>query len=139
MKLISMVDFNTEQIELFDTIEILDWRIFLKRIRNYTEFLKQPLTLGMFVPCDKEGNVLEKPRAYSNFTSYNKGVLKENHPKVYKECEQYQEAKERVLFEGISKSEFDNAEHQKFKTVEDLLNFSFGLTLTDSAIKQIGL
>ena len=28
---------------------------------NYANFLKQPLNLGMFVPCDKIGNVLEEP------------------------------------------------------------------------------
>ena len=27
----------------------------------YANFLKQPLTLGMFIPCDEYGNVFEVP------------------------------------------------------------------------------
>ena len=32
---------------------------------NYANFLKQLLKLEMFVPCDEDGNVLEKPSAES--------------------------------------------------------------------------
>lgn len=54
----------------------------LKRITEYMFFITQPLTKGMFIPCDKEGEPL---------TSKN-----------YECWEQYQQAKERVLFGGWS-------------------------------------
>ena len=34
------------------------------RMFKYANFLKRPLELGMFIPCDKDGNVLEKPQYY---------------------------------------------------------------------------
>jgi hypothetical protein len=30
------------------------------KVIAYANFLKQPLTLGMFVPCDSNGNVVKK-------------------------------------------------------------------------------
>jgi len=54
---------------------------------SFVEFVTQPLTKGMFIPCDEAGNVLEKSLACLNG---------DNCPI----CEQYQQAKDRVLFEG---------------------------------------
>ena len=34
---------------------------FVNKVINYVNFLKQPLELRMFVPCDEYGNVLEEP------------------------------------------------------------------------------
>ena len=34
---------------------------FYNKSKNYANFLKQPLTLGMFFPTDENGNVLHKP------------------------------------------------------------------------------
>jgi hypothetical protein len=61
---------------------------------NYAIFLKQPLKLGMFVPCDEDGNVLITP------TEFNP---------IYW-SEQYKKAKENVLFEG-----FEVKNHSNFK------------------------
>ena len=33
----------------------------LSKLLDYAKFLKQPLTLGMFVPCDDYGNILQEP------------------------------------------------------------------------------
>ena len=118
-------------------------------IENYANFLKQPLKLGFFVPCDENGNVLDPSDA---FRSCEKGFL-------------YGKAKERVLFKGFevksskihedrefigweiyNPSIFINIgngwqkpEFPDFEIIEDLLSFSKEVKLTDSAIKQIGL
>jgi len=79
MKLISMIDFVLGNDP--------HTKVYSKRCWNYANFLKQPLTLEMFVPCDHEGNVLEEPTGASSFT-YDMETV-------------YQKAKERVLFEGF--------------------------------------
>ena len=103
--------------------------------KQYMQFLWAPLELGMFIPCDKDGNVLSEPKNWSKFIG-----------KDYKyslECKQYQEAKERVLFEGckivdgncikINESTYLVKDVLRlYKTIEDLTQL--GLTLTDKAI-----
>lgn len=150
MKLISNTSFGEfckSKEKEFPTRNVyLDW---YEEIRtNYDNSLKQPLNLGMFVPCDEDGNFLYEPKLnktlevfpYERFSYKNK-------------LTQYQKAKEKVLFEGI---EFERiggvnfikinedtfAFHDfniKFKnlTVEFLVQYN--LLLTESAIKQIGL
>ena len=104
-------------------------------IENYANFLKQPLQLGFFVPCDENGNVLDPSDV---FKSCEKGFL-------------YGKAKERVLFKGFEHYLFmqaDNIKHNKSRKcfsfpnyngviIEDLI--SLEVELTESAIKQIGL
>lgn len=113
------------------------------KILNYSDFLKQPLMLGMFVPCDLENDPLLPPGSAPIYTHSNKYMI------------EYQEAKKRVLFEGI---EYVEAKHEgsynivrickslstinypKFwggVTVESLIPHN--LTLTPTAKKQIGL
>jgi len=65
------------------------WDSFNKVVR-YANFLKQPLTLGMFIPCDEDGNILKEPKFVSP-----EGVKWEDYVK------QFEQAKERVLFEGF--------------------------------------
>lgn len=72
---------------------------FADRLCNYANFLKQPLTLSMFVPCRSDGKPLEKP-------------IEPEAPYNDKQCDiwqqyefyknRYYEAKEAVLFEGFS-------------------------------------
>lgn len=148
MKLISMIYFVLEQLGTKQSSSE-----FKEVVKNYASFLKQPLTLGMFVPCDNEGNVLEEPQTEFK---YLKGSTGED---IQKE---YQKAKERVLFDGFgtrinntSAVQLTNAEkssifffHERSlfyvmgdeyckKKIEDLI--SYGPTLTESAIKQLGL
>jgi hypothetical protein len=60
------------------------------KIKEYCVLITQPLTKGMFVPCDLDGNELEEPIPASFETS-----------QQYRHLQMlYQQAKERVLFEG---------------------------------------
>ncbi|MCT3642303.1 hypothetical protein HZR07_17040 [Elizabethkingia anophelis] len=57
----------------------------VESIRAYAEFLKQPLALWMFVPCDEGGDPMEYPKDFTHdweLTSYDLAI-------------------ERVLFEGF--------------------------------------
>lgn len=125
MKLISTTDFVLEQSKLtgYD-ISDYDWII---RIVNYAKFLKQPLKLEMFVPC-----VNEEPFNYSKHGN----------------AEQYEKAKEKVLFEGCSSMQKGENTIVIFndsaiwltwtnRIIEDLIQYN--LTLTENALKQIGL
>lgn len=49
----------------------------------------------MFIPCDLEGNVLKKPKRWEDDEDNRFHPFPDN-----LECEAYQEAKERVIFEG---------------------------------------
>jgi hypothetical protein len=91
--LTSMTDFVLEQIEL-NNKKINDDSRTLDIIDNYAQFLKTPLSLGMFIPCDEDGNVLITP------TEFNP---------IYW-SEQYKKAKEKVLFKG-----FEVKNHSNFK------------------------
>lgn len=66
---------------------------------KYKDFITQPLTKGMFVPCDEDGNVLEEPLDYSTYSK--RKYIRPDHSCEYNflECETYRQAKERVLFE----------------------------------------
>ena len=102
------------------------------RLGNYAQFLKQPLKLGMFLPCGDMGNVLSDPGLIPSY-----------------ELEQYRKAKERVLFSGfdiisiednclyIHTDECSFCVLFKDESVDDYVNH--GLTLTPTALKQIGL
>ena len=77
---------------------------------KYMDFITQPLTKGMFVPTDKEGNVLEKPKELTEddtdtivdfMEEVARGHIKER-PLV-----EYQLAMERVIFEGYEKDEIE--------------------------------
>ena len=64
MKLISNTSFGklckSKENEFSRRIDYLDW---FERVRtNFDNFLKQPLNIGMFVPCDENGNVLQEPK-----------------------------------------------------------------------------
>lgn len=118
---------------------------FARKVKNYAEFLRQHLTLGMFVPCDEDGNVLfSKPNYYSCFLdgSY------VNKPQLinYENCVRYKKAEEKVLFKGFY-VEFNAVKSPQGgyldvgglqnKTIETIIGAE--LQLTDSAIKLIGL
>lgn len=112
---------------------------------KYARFLKQPLTLGMFVPCDESGNVLKNPLADDN----DAGTDVE-----YKQIK-YNIYKERVLFERFEiihkdkvritiQSEFTQLDYNilngvfdNYTNIEELTRLS--LLLTTYALKQIGL
>lgn len=84
--LISMTDFVLEQLSIKQSTSE-----FKEIVKNYANFLKQPLKLEMFVPCDKDGDVI--PDKENHFTR--------------KELQEYQEARERCLFKGFEIFEMD--------------------------------
>ena len=110
---------------------------------DYAKFLKQPLTLSMFVSCDVDGNVLKE--LFEDFDG-------SNHLWITK----YNEAKEKVLFEGFAwDGEYVSGNNLDFiyvdnsfcedRTIEGFINAwlhehsVMNIELTESAIKQIGL
>ncbi len=143
-RLISMTDFvmqqNMHYANKYITVEKLQLRIL-----NYAMFLKQTLTLGMFVPCDLDGNVLQEAidLTEDNFEEVNHKII------------EYEEAKDRFLFEGfkwinskcISTDDidiyFDSDGIKAYNvlkitdlcSIENLIEFN--LELTQTAQKQI--
>ena len=154
MKLISSTLFGkyckSKEKEFSRRINYLDW---YERVRNnFDNFLEQQLKLEMFVPCDEEGDILEEP------TNYEKRLLNmmtEYNDEIYR----YEQAKEKVLFEGFKIYDYKlnvffylgrkktlsyDKKRKDFitigflpETVEDLIHIQ--PILTESAIKQIGL
>ena len=125
----------------------------LKRITNYARFLKQPLKLEMFVPCDDEGIVLEEPKIEEEYVD-------EHTTQIFA---QYQydldKAKEKVLFEGFKIYDYKlniffylgrlktlsyDKKRKDFitigllpETVEDLINISSQIKLSQTALNSI--
>ena len=108
-----------------------------RRLRdNYDALLKQPLKLEMFIPCYYRNGF---PIAYTKDTLVNSMEL----------LNEFEEAKERVLFKGFEHYLFrqaDNIQHNKSRKcfsfpnyngviIEDLI--SLEVELTETAIKQI--
>ena len=85
---ISQIDFYDKELKI------------LSNIRNYAKFLKQPLKLEMFVPCDDNENVLGEPEIYSQWVRENFNDELENEERI-NQCKDYHQAKEKVLFEGF--------------------------------------
>ena len=97
-KLIKMTDFvlEVEKNSYTETekYNIIEWQTkcdSFDKIVNYTKFLKQPLSKGMFVPCDEDGNVLENPFACDKDSGSEKEFLQIK----------YNNAKEKVIFKGF--------------------------------------
>jgi len=127
--LIGMTDFVLDQEKIVDNSG--DYRIFKKAFNlceKYAKFLKQPLELWMFVPCDEDGNVLKK-------TIIEKYQFGENEIGSYEiPSLEYEQAKERCLF--VWQKGFDyKVICEMFKDLEDIILFEF--ELTETAQKQI--
>lgn len=93
-KLMSMTDFV---LKILNESAPNDFIKAISTIRKYADFLKQPLSLGMFVPCDDQGNVLREPEMYRWYKETGH-LLKHFNEHERFICEQYQKAKEKVLF-----------------------------------------
>lgn len=139
-RLKSMTDFvlNQKQSESFNEKTFINEALIsLEKIRNYANFLKRPLKLEMFVPCDEYGNVLKEPKRWEDYLQYPDSF---DGNKEWYELYDYQQAKEKVLF--VFKPHFDISviKHHILQgmNIEYLANFG-ELELTENAIKQIGL
>lgn len=135
----TMVAFVKEQIE---NAQLEGTGRVLGKIGNYGNFLDQPLSLGMFVPCDLEGNVFE----IIPFHEHKKGSIFE-----FMQHKLFEEAKDRVLFEGFEyhKQNVVSIMHKhgwgiierdlcRLK-VEEYANNRYNLELTPTAQKQLKL
>lgn len=138
MKLISCTEFVKEKSDYYNSACWVDDFSVLNetfnRIKNYAEFLKQPLTLSMLVPCNDKGDVLSNP---VNSTLQSQ-----------KRIEEWEQAKENVIFEGCELiTEYENSwligyEDNAYSilkdfTIEDLIDLN--LTITPTAINKYKL
>jgi hypothetical protein len=95
--------------------------------KNYANFLKQPLTLGMFVPCKPNGKKMTDP-----------SVVACQELLEYDESD-YQQAKERVFFEGVDAKTAKQIMVLCNTVEEAVYKFDFERELTPTALKQIGI
>ena len=124
MQLTSTTNFNLEQFNLLSLRKITPDE-YIHSTERYAKLMKQRLSdhyeingvlahpLNRFIPCDEEGNVLEEPMEWDFVTgeeAHEFGLL----------CEQYQVAKDRMLFE--TDYDIDDIEFiiSYYDTVEDM-------------------
>ena len=140
----SMTDFVIYQYEKLKNEEIntLDYAF---NTGIYAHFFKKPLRLGYFIPCDENDVPLEEPKHYDlwkkhgSFTQYGESIVPE--------CSKFNEAKQRVFFEGfIKEGDFINNNELNVNIwIYDLNKINMqhlitcNLTLTETAKKEIGL
>lgn len=167
-KLIPLSDFVLEQEKslenlLNESLPTLKVASSYDKIVNYTNFLKQPLKLGMFVPCDEFGNILEEPKGFKEWHKW--GVSSKLAYSEIVECQKFWNDKNKVLFEGFeflsSNTVFNSnlglticLDNYQFSiedslgigggdiwgnTLEALAYTNLNLTLTPSALNQIGV
>lgn len=135
----------------------------LLKIDKYARFLKQPLALWMFVPCDGDGNPWIYPPTNEEWEWAKKDSTEAEQSFKQKEYF-FKKAKERVLFEGFKVKTYANgweyiscgsftylissdnklfddnqncAPRETKDTIEELLQCGTYLTLTATAIKSI--
>lgn len=122
MKLLSMTDFVLQVVQIPNVNEAISWEQTenrLNKIYQYSLFLKQPLKLEMFVPCDDEGNFLNEPNKKDYVFEHHPELV--GNPKEYNEdkyrddCLEWIMAKEKVLFEG-----FVFTENQKYSVINKI-------------------
>ncbi|ASW73485.1 hypothetical protein IQ37_19615 [Chryseobacterium piperi] len=134
----------------------------LNLMNNYANFLKHPLTLGMFVPVDADGNVLKEPKNYTSWNSLEHNKKKTNNisdSMGFEEYRIYQKAEQKCFFEGFTVAyngysvvrivaSYDESielsfnktdlKPQTFKDVESLTVFD-EIYLSATALKTIGI
>jgi hypothetical protein len=139
MKLISMTDFVIQQ-----NIHYANQDISLEKLQliilDYAMFIKQPIALGMFVPCDEDGNVLEEKSIFN--------TTDEDYIFDSESFDNYKKAKERVLFKDcttykpMSNSDYYVVEFNEMKIwlthtnrmIEDLVQCDLSLAVSFEAI-----
>ena len=129
--LIPMTDFVLRINEIEKEIDQFfdSWRMKqLRIIENYAKFLKQPLKLEMFVPCDDDGNILENP---------DETIYKEKDKECYGwDMIDYEKAKEKVLFEGFKPYEdYECAKYEEVYVDEEVCDGKFTV---EDLIKDAG-
>ena len=167
MKLISNTLFGkyckSKEKEFSRRIDYLDW--YEKTRNNFDNFLEQPLKLEMFEPCDEDEEILKPQYIAGKEVIYNELVEEFIMDKV----KEYNEAKEKVLFEGFNLNQkdfsklesifcltkecfqitfftkekgcfMDNLKTNKTYEIKTIEDLiQYNLQLTENAVKQIGL
>lgn len=112
MELISMTDFVLEQSESIKS-DMIGYGEFIDKVVNYANFLKQPLKLEMFVPCNDSEKAKEKV--------------------LFKDCSTMQQGENTmvILNDSVIWLTWTN------RIIEDLLKDR--VILTENALKQIGI
>lgn len=147
-KLISMTDFVLGKNQ---PKQYIPKEKHLSIIAKYAEFLSEPLVLGMFVPCDENGNVLKEPsnleRMQAGWADY---PIDENFYRV----QNYDKAQKKVLFKDATITPVEDYYIVKIgkrevwitwteRTIEDVQHinraYEVDFELTESAINQLGL
>lgn len=146
-KLISMTDYVIKEWNGPFNTEVI-----ASNCLRYAEFLKRPLKLEMFVPCDDDGSFLKEPQELDKFCKGYECTC-ENDSDFERDCSyiEYKKAKEKVLFDGFEvihedkvritiQSGFLQLDYSKntdeFKNYSTIEDFTYlGLTLSDSANK----
>ena len=78
------------------------------------KLLNQKLKLEMLIPCDKKGKILEEP---VNYSAYEVKMSAKDFGFNFIDCEEYEQAKEKVLFKGFKISVEKNAIINNEKTI----------------------
>ena len=149
--LIPMTDFVLEQLNEQNS-RTKPMREVFNSLEKYATFLRQPLKLEMFVPCDEDGDILEEPEDYEQRLP---NMMTEYNDEIYR----YEQAKEKVLFEGFKIYDYKlnvffylgrkktlsyDKKRKDFitigllpETVEDLINISSQIKLSQTALNSI--
>ena len=126
--LIPMTDFVLEQLNEQNS-RIKPMREVFNSLEKYATFLRQPLKLEMFVPCDDEGNILEEPEDYELRLP---NMMTEYNDEIYR----YEQAKEKVLFEGFEPYEdYECAKYEDVYIDEEVCDGKFTV---EDLIKDTG-
>ncbi len=125
-KLISMTSFVFNQNEVLQMYKNHDKGVLFERCINYANFLKQPLNLGMFVPVDEKGNVLEEKSIFN--------TTDEDYIFDSELFDEYHHAKERCLFEFNSDFLSFTNEDMTGSNIEELLSDDYDYILTQTEI-----
>ncbi|MBP1165021.1 hypothetical protein JOE44_001905 [Chryseobacterium sp. PvR013] len=170
MKLIPLSDFVLEQEKkleniLTERLPIIKTTSALSKIIDYAKFLKQPLKLGMFLPMDKHGVVLEPLQFCCTGSDCGCMGMPVN-VSSQEEIDEYYQAEDKVLFNGFrSKPAINEVFNDSLKltiylemfqfmnvhenglgggdligsTIEALAHADLGIELTPSALEAIGI
>lgn len=130
MRLISMTDFVLEQSKEIKS-EMIGYGEFIDKVVKYANFLKQPLKLEMFVPCDEDGSILSEPKCNHSFDIHGEVVLHHEGCNI----KDWNKSKEKVLFDGFNDIEAINYHISRNRNIEYLSKFGT-IQLTPNATKQ---
>lgn len=95
-----LIPMTTFVIEYYSNEGYADLQI-LSLMKNYANFLKQPLSLGMFVPVAENRTVLKEPKNYISWKSLEHNDGKSTTIAGFEEYAEYQKAEKQCMFEGF--------------------------------------